>query len=77
MLPELRCVAEMNNVPETPDRAGRDQPDEADTPTARFPTTVAVLLVAVLVAVILLVFTDVPALTVIGSILLFLLIFAS
>ena len=51
MLPELRCVAEMNNVPETPDRAGRDQPDEADTPTARFPTTVAVLLVALVSAV--------------------------
>ena len=64
----------MNDVPEIPDRAGRDEDDVSTVPRVRFPTTLAVLLAAALLAGLLLAVTDVPTFTVIGSIVLFLVI---
>jgi hypothetical protein len=64
----------MNDVPEIPDRAGRDEDDVATAPRGRFPTTLAVVLAAALLAGVLLAVTDVPTFTVIGSIVLFLVI---
>jgi hypothetical protein len=64
----------MNDVPEIPDRAGRDVDDVAPDPRRRFPTTLAVVLATALLAGVLLAVTDVPTFTVIGSIVLFLVI---